>query len=575
MEKLTLGKLINLNSLQTMADNLYAAAGIPVGIIDAEGNIIVSTGWQDICTKFHRINPSSLKYCKISDQCAAKEFNNSDFIAYKCMNNLQEVSVPIIVEGEYIASVMLGQFFYEDERVNIEVFIQQAHEFGFDEDEYITALKKVPIFSRDKVKSIMEYYKSLVLTLVESSITKLQYVRVNSKYSRLFNSMQDFVFTLDGSKKFTSCNKHLGEERYMLIRNFIGKNFWEVLPPNVSLLLENSIQRLEDENEIQPLDFSLMINNKELWYSAQISKVIPETIGESDSYMIVVRDITERKNIMKELEKSKLQAEGANNAKNTFIANISHELRTPITVIQSATQLFEMKLANASEIDKRFYFNYIKTVKRNCSRLLRLINNIIDVTKVDVGFMTLQLQNLNIVRLVEKITMSVAQYAKAKNIDVIFNKNIEEKTISVDQNKFERILFNLLSNAIKFTGKNGKIIVSIYKKNMEVFISVKDTGIGIPNEKIGMIFERFNQINDILSRDHEGSGIGLSLVKSFVELHGGTISVESKPGEGSEFIIKLPIKEMDITELKECPQYIIDSECYEDRINVEFSDIYL
>jgi PAS domain S-box-containing protein len=491
------------------------------------------------------------------------------------MNNLQEVSVPIVVEGEYLASVILGQFFYEDEHVDIEVFINQAHEFGFDEDEYISALKKVPIFSREKVRNIMEYYKGLVFTLVESSITKLQYVRVNSKYSRLFNSMQDFVFILDGSKKFTSCNKPLDEERYKPIRHFIGKKYWEVLPPDVSLLLENSINRFKDENEIQPLEYSLMINNSERWYSAQISKVIPEAIGESDSYMIVVRDITERKNIMKELEKAKLQAEDANNAKNTFIANVSHELRTPITVIQSATQLFEMKLANSPEIDKTHYNSYIKTVKRNCSRLLRLINNLIDATKVDAGFMALQLQNLNIVRLVEKITMSVAEYAKAKNIDVIFNKDIEEKTIAVDQDKIERILFNLLSNAIKFTERNGNFIVSIYKKNMEVYISVKDTGIGIPNEKIGIIFERFNQIDNILSRSHEGSGIGLSLVKSFAELHGGTISVESKTGEGSEFIVKLPIKEMNITELKQYPQYIIDSECYEDRINVEFSDIYL
>lgn len=575
MEKLTLGKLINLNSLQTMTDKLYEVAGIPVSIIDTEGNFLIATGRQDICTKFHRINPSSLINCKLSNQLAANKANNCNLIAYRCMNNLQEVSVPIIVEGEYVASVVLGQFFYEDEPFNIELFINQAHEFGFDENEYITALRKVPVFSREKVKNIMEYYKGLVLMLVESSITKLQYVRVNSKYSRLFNSMQDFVFTLDGSKKFTVCNKPLDEKRYELIRNFIGKKYWEVLPREISLLLENAIQRLDDENEIQPLEFSLNINNKERWYSALISKVIPETIGESDSYMIVARDITEGKNIVKELEKSKLQAEGVNNAKNTFIANISHELRTPITVIQSATQLFEMKLANASEIDKKFYFNYIKTVKRNCSRLLRLINNIIDITKVDVGFMTLQLQNINIVRLVEKITMSVAEYAKAKSIDVILNKDIEEKTIAVDQDKFERILFNLLSNAIKFTDKNGKIIVSIYKNKMEVIISVKDTGIGIPDEKKEMIFERFNQIENILSRDHEGSGIGLSLVKSFVELHGGTISVESKTGQGSEFIIKLPIKDVNSMELKPSPKCIIDSECYEDRINVEFSDIYL
>ncbi|MHB8063713.1 MAG: PocR ligand-binding domain-containing protein, partial [Ruminiclostridium sp.] len=209
MEKWTLGELINLSVLQTMANNLYAATSIPVGILDTEGNILIASGWQDICTKFHRLNPLSAKRCKISDRYVDQHLNNSGFVAYKCLNNLWEVTVPIIVEEEHIASIMLGQFFYEDEIVNIDTFQKQAREFGFDENEYIAALKRVPIFTRERIKDIMEYYKGLVITLVESSITKLQYKRVNNKYSRLFNSMQDFVFVLDGSKRFIECNKPL------------------------------------------------------------------------------------------------------------------------------------------------------------------------------------------------------------------------------------------------------------------------------------------------------------------------------------------------------------------------------
>jgi PAS domain S-box-containing protein len=575
MDKWTLGELINLSVLQTMADNLYAVTGIPVGILDTEANILIATGWEDICTKFHRMNPLSLKRCKLSDHYVEQHLNNSDFVAYKCMNNLWEVSVPIIVEGEHIASIMLGQFFYEDEIINIDIFQKQAHEFAFDQDEYIAALKRVPVFSREKVRNIIEYYKGLMITLVESSITKLQYKRVNNKYSRLFNSMQDFVFVLDGSKRFIECNKPFDENLYVPVDIFIGKKFSEVLPSGPSNLLEDAIQRLENGNEIQPFDYSLIINNKEMWYSAQVSKVMNDSIGEKDGYMMVARDITESKYIMAEMQKAKLLAEEANNAKNTFIANISHELKTPITVIQSATQLSEMKLGNVSGTDKTYCNNYMKTIKQNCRRLLRLINNLIDVTKVDAGFMRLQLQNINIVRLVEKITMSVAEYAKAKSLNVIFNKAIEEKILAVDPDKIERMLLNLLSNAIKFTEKDQNIIVSIYEINLEIYISVKDTGIGIPNEKLGLIFERFNQINNILSRSHEGSGIGLSLVKSFAELHGGNISVKSKLGKGSEFIIKLPVKELDSAQLKKYPKYIIDSELYSDRLDVEFSDIYL
>jgi signal transduction histidine kinase len=226
-------------------------------------------------------------------------------------------------------------------------------------------------------------------------------------------------------------------------------------------------------------------------------------------------------------------------------------------------------------MEKLYNNKYINIVKQNCRRLLRLVNNIIDVTKVDAGFMGLHLQNVNIVSLIEKITMSVAEYAKAKNINVIFDTSIEEKTIAVDPDKIERIILNLLSNAIKFTERNKDIHVSVYELNKELIISIKDSGKGIPSEKISQIFERFNQINDILSRSHEGSGIGLSLVKAFIEMHDGVIEVESELEKGSLFTIKLPIKVIESIKEKPYSSYVEESDLYVERLHVEFSDIYL
>lgn len=568
MERLTLGELVNLTALQTMADNLYSAAGIPVGILDLEGNILVSSGWQDICIRFHRINPTSLKSCRLSDQSVIDRLNDNDIVSYKCMNNMWEVSVPIIVEGQYLASIIVGQFFYDDEVVDIDVFIEQAHKFGFDENEYIKALKKVPVFSRERIKNMMNYYKGLVITLVESSMAKLKYIRVYSKYIRLFYSMQDLVFLLDNSKTFIECNNSYCAHR------FIGRKYFEVVPSDVCMMFDHAIQKL-DKSEIESFDYSYTINNKERWYSAQVSKIIHEMVGESDIYMVVCRDITQRKYIMDSIQKAKLEAEEANNAKSTFIANISHELKTPITVIQSATQLLELKLQNSSQAENLFNYVHFKTIKQNCRRLLRLVNNLIDATKVDAGFMNLCIQNLDIVDLVEKITVSVAEYAQDKNVMVEFNKNIDYKIIAADPDKIERILLNLLSNAIKFTNKNDKIIVTVCEMDMDIVISVRDTGIGIPEEKLNEIFNRFNQIGDIFSRNHEGSGIGLSLVKSFVEMHGGTICVKSDFGRGSEFIVKLPVKEPDGRQIKKNQDNIIVPEPFVDRLKVEFSDIYM
>ncbi len=575
MKEWVLEELIDLKILQKMVDNLYSITGMPVSILDTQGKTILSTMSLRVYINLSEINLSNSKFSKVIDEKLKKNLNNSDFIAYRYTDNSCEISMPVIVEGVEIATLVFGKFFYEGETANVGFFRNQAHEFGFVEDEYTKALNNVPIFSKEKVISIIEYYSSLVITLVESNIAKQKYKQVNSKYSRLLNSMQDFVFVLDSSTRLIEYNKSLDANLYIHVGKFIDKKLNEVLPESIGNALDNALHKVKNGDIIQTINCSVIINGREVWYSAQISKLIYDEIGDCDSYIVVTRDITENVNVMNELQNAKLQAEEANNAKNTFVANISHELKTPITVIQSATQLFEMKVKNMDSVEKNYYCNHIRTVKQNCRRLLRLINNLIDVTKVDAGFMRLQLQNLNIVRLVEKLTNSVAEYAKAKRINVTFNKSIKELTVAVDPDKVERILLNLLSNAIKFTEAGGNIIVSIYVTSEDTYISVKDTGIGIPSGKLDMIFERFNNIDNILSRNHEGSGIGLSLAKSFVELHGGKISVESRLGSGSEFTVKLPIIKLNSNQLDEYQNYIVDSNIYSDRINVEFSDIYV
>ena len=187
-------------------------------------------------------------------------------------------------------------------------------------------------------------------------------------------------------------------------------------------------------------------------------------------------------------------------------------------------------------------YKYIKMMKQNCYRLLRLINNLIDITKIDTGYFHINEINYNIISLIENITLSVADYIENKGMSLIFDTDVEEKIIACDPEKIERIILNLLSNAVKFTPCGGNIIVNIEDNIDNICIRVKDTGRGIPAEKLDSIFERFVQVDKSLARDHEGSGIGLSLVKALVELHGGTISVKSKEGNGTEFIIYIPCK---------------------------------
>lgn len=293
-----------------------------------------------------------------------------------------------------------------------------------------------------------------------------------------------------------------------------------------------------------------------------------------------VNDITEKKKILEENEKLLGKTLEYDKIKTEFFSNISHELRTPINIILSAIQLLN-SIHKSSNSDYRnfiaLYEKYIGIMSQNGYRLLKLINNIIDLTKIDSGFSPINLSNNNIVEVVEDITLSVVEYIQNRNIELIFDTDIEEKIIACDEDKIERIMLNLLSNSIKYTGAGGTIKVNIKDLGNNISISVEDTGIGIPEDKLDIIFERFRQVDELFARRSEGSGIGLSLVKCLVEAHGGTISVSSTIAVGSKFEILLPNRNIEESEdFYKNLNITHDENQYQkktEKISIEFSDI--
>lgn len=297
------------------------------------------------------------------------------------------------------------------------------------------------------------------------------------------------------------------------------------------------------------------------------------------------RDITERKDLEKKLEEQNKALEmdvsaeiNANKimektlkSQEELLVNISHELKTPLNVISATAQLLEMYYKDDSIISKKdTLVKHVKSITLNTYRLSKLINNIVDTSKIEAGFFELNLLNVNIVDVVEEIVMSVTNFIKVKGLSIIFDTDIEEKIIACDPEKIERIILNLISNATKFSNDNGEIFVNIKDMDEWVEISVKDDGIGIEEKKLDIIFDRFEQADKSLSRNAEGTGIGLSLVKSIVELHGGSIYVESEYGKGSKFTVILPAQAV----AKENMIYNRNIKNKDERIQLEFSDVY-
>jgi signal transduction histidine kinase len=293
--------------------------------------------------------------------------------------------------------------------------------------------------------------------------------------------------------------------------------------------------------------------------------------GTRQGLILLGVDITENKTNEKNEQRIK-ELIYYDKLKTNFFSNISHELRTPLNLVFSALQIIELKTSSFKE-EQKIVEKYIGIMRQNCYRLLRIIGNLIDITKIDAGHFYTQHFNRDIVNVVENIVLSVVHYVENKGISIIFDTEIEEKIIAFDPDAMERILLNLLSNSIKFTPNGGSIQVNIYDKVNSIAISVKDTGIGIPPDKQSSIFEKFVQVDKSLSRNREGSGIGLSLVKELVLLHNGTIELESTLGKGTEFRIELPVSL--VNEDESSTNFNICT-CGDkaERVKIEFSDIY-
>lgn len=367
------------------------------------------------------------------------------------------------------------------------------------------------------------------------------------------SNFRKFIYEEDKEKVFRA----LQGENYLIHGNFNEK--YRIVKPDGTLrwVWERSFPIRNEKGEI--------VRRAGIAEDITTLKIAEEVVARTREEMIRVE--LQRKsmelNQLAELEKLRTD----------FFANLSHELRTPINLILAALKMIELNEKDIDE-DTATSIKYFKIIKQNSYRLMRLINNLIDVTRLDAGFLTLNPSNNDIIGILRSITLSVAEYAKSKQISLDFKTDVEELIIKCDPDKIERILLNLLSNAIKFSKPGGRVEIVLNVVKKQLYIYVKDTGIGIPEDKLTMIFERFKQVDSRFTKDSEGSGIGLSLVKSLVKMHGGTISVHSTLGCGTQFLIKLPIKKMKESPNSKTNVYDETEDSRTERIRMEFSDIY-
>ena len=432
------------------------------------------------------------------------------------------ISIPIVVLDKIIGSFNLyseelNSFSLEEEVELLEKITQNIsftlESILFEEDR---------IKTQEKIKQLSQAVEQSPVTIVITN-TKGEIEYVNPKFSETTGYSFDEIV---GQNPRVLKSGHTTPEEY--------KKLWQTLAAG---------------NEWHGEFHNIRKDGGFYWESASISPIL-NAQGKTTHYIAIKEDITTRKNVEKELIKAKDKAEESDRLKLAFLANMSHEIRTPMNGILGFTEL--LKSPNLAGEEQQ---EYIRIIEKSGIRMLNIINDIISISKVESGQVEISLSETNINEQIEYLQTFFKPEAGHKGIQLSVSNKLpsQETIINTDKEKIYAILTNLIKNAIKFTD-SGSIEFGCAKKGKYLEYFVKDTGGGISKSQQKIIFERFRQANETITRSHEGSGLGLAISKAYVEMLGGKIWVESEQGEGSTFYFTIPAD----TELKSIEKFKIE-----------------
>jgi len=366
---------------------------------------------------------------------------------------------------------------------------------------------------------------------------KLRNALINFK--AIFDAFPDLFFRLNKVGDFLEVMAgESADDSAWDIKSFEGRNMIEALPSPAYLKVYECLQRSFENKKVESCEYILEEKGEINNYEARIIAISDiEAIG-------IVRNITESVRTNQELVRAKKTAEEALNAKDEFLSMMSHEIRTPLNVVIGMTYLLLQQNPNPDQL------KLINTLKFSSDNLLRLINDLLDFSKIKAGKLVFENIDFNLKEFIWNIFESYKLQLDSSRVELILN--IDENIpayVNGDYNRLTQILNNLLSNAQKFTD-SGQIMINLKKISedegyAQIQFEISDTGIGISPEKIGYIFEPFQQGETHISRRYGGTGLGLTIVKQLIELHGGSIRVSSQQGKGTTFTIIMPLKMVD------------------------------
>lgn len=503
---------------------------------------------------FFNLNPVATYIASSNDQCF--RFVNKAFLK---LFSLQREDII----GKTAAE--LGLITREElDRIVKQLNENKSHLGGFEYRMKTTEGKALDILGYNEGITMdgVDYYIGTMQNITEIKETEEKLRKLSEFQDIMLNATEYAIFTTDATTgTIISFNK--GAERMLgyTAEEVVGKTS-PAMYHDFNEVIARAKQLSEELNmEIKP-GIEVFRIKSQLGYASDIhewtnirkdgTRITVELMlsplrnkdKEIFAYIGIAKDITQQKKLQDDLIKAKQVAEESVILKEAFLANMSHEIRTPMNAIIGFTDLLLKRNLQATEID------YVQTIKKSGENLLRIINDILDVSKIDSGMMEFEEHPISIKEIFSSLNIMLSQKAKEKNLRLEFRYDEHlPGTVLGDPTRLTQIILNLVGNAIKFTKTGGVFVfarlIREEWKGYEIEFAVKDTGIGIPEEKLKSVFERFSQAESHTTRNYGGTGLGLSIAKQLVTLQGGMMTVESKIGEGSVFSFKLYFKKTD------------------------------
>lgn len=395
--------------------------------------------------------------------------------------------------------------------------------FKYGAQDYITKpFNPIELISR--VKSFVNLRLSQLEIINKNNLIE----QAHKESETIFNNINEAIFVINNNLEIMKTNEVSSILLAVPKEEIIGKSYLEIL--NLDFKNDDYIIKTIDEKKAYPNIETTITNKNGSEIPVLLSTSYLELNNNDFLVIIVLADISEFKKV--------------ENMKNEFLSIVSHELRTPLASIKAAA---ETCLINKID-DEATLRQFLNIIDDEADRLTRLINEILDLAKIEADKMTFNFVKLEVVSLLKKCVALFSQYANKKNQKIITNFQVEHIYIQGDEDRFYQMISNLLSNALKFTEEGKNIYINLLCDESYVIIEIIDEGCGIKKEELENIFDKFYQVSNSLTRKVSGTGLGLPLVRAFVEVHRGKIYVSSEENKGSKFTIKIPIYSTEFSE---------------------------